>query len=300
MDRLLNIFGVAVLVRAAKALSRDQGTLASAAIAYYAFLSVFPLAIAVILIFSMFMPEEEIRQDVTQFLEENVPASVGVIDDAINGVLSNPGTAGIVSILVLIWTGSAVFGAITQVINRAWAVEETPPFYIQKAKQLLEAVSVTAVVGLSIAITAVVGIASGLPGPFAEDSGAGGRIISEVTSRGASLLLSFLVFVLIYYFVPNTETAFRGVLPGAIFAAIAFEIGKGLFVWYMSEFASFGETYGPLAGAVVLLVWLYYSALILVFGAEFNVAWWAEKEEREGHPMPAPGHGASRRAVPHG
>jgi membrane protein len=193
-----------------------------------------------------------------------------------------------------------VFSAIAKAINRAWEVKEKPPFYVQMPKQLAEALSVTLLVGLSIGITTAVGVASNLPGPFGSDSGTGGAIMAEVISRGTTLLLSFIVFVLIYYFVPNTRTEFKGVLPGAVLAAILFEVGKAVFVFYISEFTSFSDTYGPLAGTVVLLVWLYYSGLILVLGAEFNVAWWAEKEEREGRPMPVPGRGAGRRVVPHG
>jgi membrane protein len=75
---------------------------------------------------------------------------------------------------------------------------------------------------------------------------------------------------MIYKYMPNTRTYWNYILPGAILAAFLFEVAKQVFIIYLNNFANYQNIYGSLASVIILLVWIYYLALILVIGAEFS------------------------------
>lgn len=85
-----------------------------------------------------------------------------------------------------------------------------------------------------------------------------------------SFLGALVVFSLIYKYMPNTRTSWSYILPGAILAAFLFEVAKQAFIIYLNNFANYQNVYGSLASVIILLVWIYYLALILVLGAEFS------------------------------
>ena len=83
-----------------------------------------------------------------------------------------------------------------------------------------------------------------------------------------SVLMAFAVFLVIYKFIPHTDTDWSDIWLGALVAALLFELGRNAFVFYLNNFGNFGQIYGSLASVVVLLVWIFISALILIIGAE--------------------------------
>jgi membrane protein len=83
-----------------------------------------------------------------------------------------------------------------------------------------------------------------------------------------SVLMAFAVFLVIYKFIPHTDTDWSDIWLGALVAALLFELGRNAFVFYLNNFGNYAEIYGSLASVVVLLVWIFISALILIIGAE--------------------------------
>ena len=86
--------------------------------------------------------------------------------------------------------------------------------------------------------------------------------------RIPAALITFGVFLAMYKFLPNTKTHWKYVWTGAAVATVLFEIGKNLFLYYLSAFAVFDQLYGSVASVVVLLVWTYLCSMILILGAE--------------------------------
>ena len=78
------------------------------------------------------------------------------------------------------------------------------------------------------------------------------------------------LFLMLYKYLPNTKTYWRHIWPGALVAAILFEISKNVFIYYVNTFATFENVYGSLAPVVALLLWSYLSSLILILGAELS------------------------------
>ena len=82
--------------------------------------------------------------------------------------------------------------------------------------------------------------------------------------------INIFIFLMIYRFAPNCKTYWRYIWPGALVAAILLEVSKGLFLWYLDNVAIYNQVYGSVASVIVLLFWIYVSALILILGAEIG------------------------------
>ena len=159
-----------------------------------------------------------------------------------------------------------MFTAISLAINRAWDIHRYHrPFFIRKASELGMVFGIGILFLLSLVASAIISILRGvlnLP--------AANLIIVNAGSRLVGFLLILVVFLLLYKLIPNTRTYWRYVWPGALLAAILFEIARTLFVFYIENFANYQLIYGSIASIIVLLVWIYYSAFIMILGAEFT------------------------------
>ena len=211
------------------------------------------------------------RQDeLVEFVVGNLPGSEAFVRESVEGVRRLRAAAGVLAVLGLVWSASAVFGSITRVVNRAWDVSENPPFYKNKPRQLVMALGVGFLFAASISLTSFVQWASTIEiGGQTMTDILGGQIVAMVL-RLPALTISLSIFMAIYKFLPNTKTYWRFIWVGALLAAVLFEASKGLFLWYLETFAQFDQLYGNLASVVILMVWTYICAMILIIGAEFS------------------------------
>ena len=160
-----------------------------------------------------------------------------------------------------------MFGAINKVVNRAWEIGHNPSFLRSKPKQLIMSLGVGGLFVASIALTSFIQWASTIKiGNQTAGEFLGGQGF-EIALRIPALFISFLIFAAIYNFLPDTRTRWRFIWIGAVSAAIIFEVAKGLFLWYLEHVAQFEQIYGNVASVVVLMVWAYVCALILIAGA---------------------------------
>ena len=135
-------------------------------------------------------------------------------------------------------------------------------------------VAVSVLIVLSVVVTASLGILANVDLSLLERVGLEPGLLGRLAASLTGLISAFLVFALIYKETPYIETRWRQVLPGAILAALVFELGNHGFLFYLSRVANFEAVYGSLSSIIVLLRWLYFSALVLVFGAEYNIVRW--------------------------
>ncbi|MBM3934121.1 MAG: YihY/virulence factor BrkB family protein [SAR202 cluster bacterium] len=262
---------LAVLVwRTIKEIQADDVTHFAAGIGYYVMFSIFPLLLGLTALMSFFLESEEAQRSFLDFIRENLPGSGAFLEDNLEAVQGLRGALGIFAILGLMWTGSAVFGAINRAINRAWDIHKDRPFYKAKPRQLFMALCIALLFIASIAAASFVRIAAELAEANADVPEfllAGGlRIALQVSS----FVLTLMIFLMVYKFLPNTKTYWKYVWPGAILGAVLFEIGKAVFLTYIQQFANFENVYGSLAPVIALMLWAYYSSIILLVGAELN------------------------------
>lgn len=261
---------VRLVVRVIQELGDDDATHMAASVSYYAVLSLFPLILGVSSIVGMVAHSPQRQEEVISFVVSYLPGSESFVRDSLAGVVRFRATLGIVSLLSLLWAGSAVFGSITRAVNRAWDVPKEPPFYRNKPRQLLMAAGVAILFALSLAITSIFQWATSidLAGSNLADL-VGGVAVAGIL-KAPAFLISFGIFGAIYKLLPNTKTYWRYIWPGAMIAALLFESGKNLFLWYLENFASYDQLYGNVTSVIILMIWAYVSAFILILGAEIS------------------------------
>jgi membrane protein len=263
--RVFKIPAVQLFVRTVEgAGSHDIGQRA-AGVAYYSILSVFPLLLGLIAIFGFFLPSVNLQDALLKFVGNNIPGATNVLKDNIAGIIRLRGVMSILSIIVLFWGASALFSAISLVINRAWDINKSRSFFIRKASELGMVFGTGILFLLSLGASAIVTLMRGaLNLPATNDAKVylSGRIIAFV--------LMFTVFLLLYKLVPNIKTYWRNVWLGALLATVLFELARTLFLFYLQNFANYQLIYGSITSIIILLIWIYYSAFILILGAEFT------------------------------
>lgn len=269
--RLLEIPAVQLVARTVQELGADDATHMAAGVAYYAILSLFPLLLGLLAIFGMFLPSEAIQEELFEFFERNLPGATDVLERNIEDVIQLRGAIGLISLVLLFWSASAMFGALGRAINRAWDIHQDRPFHIRKLRDLTMALGTGVLFALSVGATAVFSILQGMDLP-------GVGTVADSGARFLGFLFSLAIFLLLYKFMPNTKTFWRYVWPGALLAAILFEIAKTLFVFYLDRFATYESVYGSVASVIILLVWIYISAFILILGAEFSAEYGRMRE----------------------
>ena len=262
--------GMELARRAWLELGDDHSVDLAASIAYYSVLSLFPLAIGLVSLFSFVMEADVVEEEVNRFFHTYLPGSHGILEANVESVHNIRGVLGILSLLGLLWSASLLFGAVTRAVNRAWDIEQDRPFYVDKPRQIFMALCVAPFFLLSVVLS------SGLQ--FIGNEGIpvlGGLAFLEhnvfnALARPVPFLFTFLIFLFIYRYVPMTRTYWRYIWPGALVAALLFEAGKSIFIFYLDHYAIYERIYGTLASVIVLLGWAYVSGFIVVIGAEVS------------------------------
>jgi membrane protein len=264
-DSLLKNSVVQLMARTAQGSGNHDASQRAAGIAYYSLLSLFPLLLGLIAIFGFLLPSFNLQDALLKLVGNNFPGATDILRQNIVSIIELRGAMGALSIVLLFWSASAMFGAINLAINRVWEIRVYRPFFIRKASELAMVLSTGMLFFLSLGASAVISILRGVLDLPIEKV-----MVLEAGSRLFAFLLILAIFLLLYKLIPNTKTHWRDIWPGALFAAILFEVARTLLVFYLGRFANYQLIYGSLASIIALLVWIYYSAYILVLGAEFT------------------------------
>ncbi|MGA7727598.1 MAG: YihY/virulence factor BrkB family protein [Dehalococcoidales bacterium] len=264
-NRLLQIPIVRVLLSTIQESGNHDAGQRAAGVAYYAIISIFPLLLGLIAVFGFFLPSVNLQNSLLNFVGNNIPGATNILKENISGIIRLRGVMSILSIVILFWGASALFGSISLAINRAWNINKQRHFFIRKASEIGMVIGTGILFLLSLGASTFIsfmGNALNLPDRNLAVVNLGAKLIA--------FLLMLAIFLLLYKFVPNTKTRWRDIWPGAVLAAVFFEIARALFIFYLEHFANYQAIYGTISSFVILLVWIYYSAFILILGAEFT------------------------------
>ena len=169
-----------------------------------------------------------------------------------------------------LWAGSGAMGSVVKAVNRAYGRLETRPLWKVRLISLV-LVLASGIVLAGMLLLVVLG--GKLGDAIAAKAGFGAAFdwIWNIARWPLAFLVVLLLFALIYYLAPNADLrSWRWITPGALVGALAWLAASGLFALYTSFSDSYSRTYGALAGGIVLLLWLNYSAWAVLFGAELN------------------------------
>lgn len=253
----------------------DRCTQMASSISYWVFFSIFPLAIFLVTVMGHFLRDEGRRSRVTDALFNVLPLSPTLegrqqIERALEGVSADISLLGLVSILGLIWSASAMMTAIRTSINVAWDHGYRRPPVRGKLVDILMVFVVGVLVALSLVATTIMRVGA--------DAAEAVALIPLgwvwwLVGLLLPFMVSFVVFTLIYIFVPAIPVRFSEIWPGALFAALVFELAKHGFAFYVTNFGNYNAIYGSLGAIVVFMLFVYLAANILLFGAEIASEW---------------------------
>lgn len=245
-----------------------DGTFVSAAMAYYFFFTLFPLALALIAIGSLFFRTEQAKAQVVDVLLRVIPVSRQLITSTINQVVSQAGAVGILAILSFIYGASGLFGLFLAVVNRIWECPRARPSYIQR---LFAIGLVFAFAGfiflISLATTSFEALSrTGIAGLTPQEA----SVLFTGVSLVGSLVVMAVLFIILFWQLPATRVHFADAWPAALLTAAAWVAVRELYAWYLSRFTNYTLVYGSLAAIIGLLAWFYLTGFIILLGVELS------------------------------
>ena len=260
--------------RAFDRFSKDTMTQWAAALTYYSLLSLFPALLFGVAVLGYF-GQQSLVTDAASYLKDAgaPPETVDAITKALESAIGQRSTAAGALVLGLVTTlygATGAFNSAGVALNRVFRVDEGRGFVGRKLNNLLWTLVVLVLVNLTCVLIF-------LGGDLATDAlgliGLGENVATvwAYARWPGALLSAMLIYAIVYYAAPNVEVRnWRYITPGAIFGVAAWIVASAGFFFYVSTFASYSATYGAFAAVVILLIWLWLTNVVLLFGAELN------------------------------
>jgi membrane protein len=252
----------------------DHAPRFSAALSFYTLLSLAPILLITLAIVGLVVGGEESAR--TAIEDQARDMMGGTAADAVGEVLDSAERPGagifslVVGVVVLIVGATGVFGQLQTALNTMWEVRPKPGQGVwgMVRSRLL---SFTAVMGVGFVLLVSLAVSAGLAAlsdTLRENLPFGGYVL-RLIEFGVSIGILTLMFALAFKILPDVEVRWSDVWIGALGTAVLFSVGKYLIGLYLGQ-SSTSSSYGAAASLVVLLIWVYYSAQIFFFGAEFT------------------------------
>ena len=266
-----------MLKQSFKGFGEDKLTKLSGSLAYCTVFSFGPLLIVIIFLSSMFFGQQAVEGKIYAQLAEFLghDSALQLQEIIKKATISGKGTiAAIIGFITLLFAATTVFAEIQDSINTIWGLKPKPKKgWLKLLKNRLLSFSVIVSLGfilvVSLGITALIdALSDRLKAAFPDITVVFFYILNQVIT----LLVVTVIFAVVFKVLPDARIRWRDVFAGALVTAVLFMLGKFAISFYISK-ASIGSTYGAAGSLVVLLVWTYYSSLILYFGAEFTKAY---------------------------
>ena len=250
----------------------DDLTFASS-IAYYSLLSLFPFFLLVFSILGSVTANPADRAEILEFILRYFPRQFEFVTTQLDSMQQARTQLGVAGSLLMIWAAMGVFGAITSAVNHAWGVDKQPSYLKHKLISfvMLVASSLLLLIGL-VLVSAVTLAEAHWFAVVASRSPVELAVLHHFVVRWASTAVFIAVVGLVFYFVPNAKVRFRDVWVGAVVTGLLWRGALFGFSWYVRDMSRFSNVHGSIAAVVVFLVWIYISAVLLLYGVEITAA----------------------------
>ena len=250
----------------------SEGLTHAAAIAYYTLLSLFPFLLLLFSLIGSFTADPVARDEVVRFVFRYFPGQFDFVTGQIDRFSTDRISIGVGGSLALAYASAGGFGAISSAVNHAWGVERRRSFLRHRLFSFLMMAAAGAMFLAAIMVVSLVRVAE------ARWFGALGLQIdwlTRLTGAGADYVATALLILcvaLVHKYVPNVRVSFRDVWPGAILTGLLWRAAFALFSAYAADPARW-TVHGSVAAVVVFLLWVYVSAVLLLYGVEMTAAY---------------------------
>jgi membrane protein len=249
----------------------DSCSSLAAAISFYAIVSFLPFVILAVSIASYFVASSAAAtEQIQDFITNVMPGVTARAFDMMSGTLAQKTVFGVLGLVGLLWASMRIFAVLEASMNRIWRAPKHRSFWESRLVSLISIPLMAVFLLLSIGLTGVISVAKsteipGLGVSLADLPGAAATVTYLLP-----ILISTLLFLSIYYLLPKRWDHFKSALWGALLAAVLWEVAKLLFDIYIRNFSHMRTIYGSFTSLAVLFLWVYYSAMVVLIGAEFG------------------------------
>jgi membrane protein len=244
----------------------------ASSIAYYALLSLFPFFLLVFSILGSVTANAGDRASILSFVLRYFPRQFDFVTTQLDALQQARIRLGIAGSLLMIWAAMGVFGAITSAINHAWGVDRQPSYFKHKLISFVMLVAASLLLLAALLLVSAINIIEARWFSAVVLRTPGLLVMSHVAVKSATTIVFILVVGLIFYFVPNAKVRFRDVWVGAVVTGLLWRGALWGFSWYVHDMTRFNNIHGSVATVVVFLVWIYTSAVLLLYGVEVTAA----------------------------
>jgi membrane protein len=259
-----------IALRIKEETTRDNLSIIAAGVAFYAMLAIFPALAALVSIYGLVADPAQVSQHMASIGQMVPPQAYQILDQQLSSVAASSGGAltfgAIGGLLLALWSASKGMKAMLIALDITYDEEEKRGFFKFNGLALLLTLGAVLFVILSLGLIAILPAllgSLGLP-----------ETVQTLLAWLRWPLLGLLVILglaVLYRFGPDRdEPRWRWVSLGAVLATVLWLVVSALFSWYVSNFGSYQETYGAMGAVIILLMWFYITAYVVLLGAEIN------------------------------
>jgi membrane protein len=259
---------------------------------YKALFAIFPFFTFLLSLLGLFNARELVNTMLKKLSGVMPPGAYGFIENQLLSITRSQAEsaftlAAIVSILLALWGVSGAFRSVMEAMNVMYEVEEDRPFWKKYGISIFISL---AVIVLMLTAFGIVIFGGSVGGGLAEAIGLSSvyQTVWSIVQWPIVACVVLFTFAVIYYFAPAAKQRWRWISPGSVLAFAFWLAFSLLFSFYVGNFGSYNETYGSLAGVIILMLYIYYSAVIMLIGAEMNqvIEWHIPGGKDEGEKIP--------------
>lgn len=258
----------------------------ASSIAYFALLSLFPCLLLGLSILGTVTASDADRAAVLDFVFRYFPRQFEFVTAQLDAFRTSRVPLGIAGSVLMVWASLGVFSAITTAVNQAWGVERLPSYWKHKLVSFIMMLAAGVLLLAALLLVSAHGVVRASWFAAVLDRAPTLAWLGSVVTRWATSVLFTIVVGLVFYFVPNTPVRFRDVWFGAVVTGFLWHWALRGFSWYVGDFSRF-SVHGSIAAVVVFLLWIYTSAVVLLYGVEVSAAYARLRRESRlrGHPV---------------
>ncbi len=257
----------------------------AASIAYYGLLSLFPFFLLAFSILGSVTADAGERESVLTFVLRYFPRQFDFVTHQLDALRESSVRLGIAGSILMTWAAMGFFGAISNAVNYAWGVEKQPSYLKHKLIAFLMLITASLLLLAALALLSASSVVGASWFSHVLTRAPGLLVLRSFALQWAPTLIFILVVGLIFYFVPNANVRFRDVWEGAILTGLLWRGALKGFSWYLRDQSRL-SVHGSIAAVVAFLIWVFVSAVILLYGVEFTAAY-ARLRRRRPEDVPA-------------
>lgn len=265
---------------------QDEALSRGAAIAFYAITSLGPILLIVIAVAGIVFGRDAAQNAISnQFSSLMGRQTADLLQSVIVSASSKSSSiiATTVGIATLIVTASGVFGEMQGALNTIWKTRSRATTVSRLVRARIASLGLVAALGFLLIVSLAVSAGLTAFGTYLDVLPVGKWILSGTNFVVSSLLFGIL-FGAIYKVLPDRSLQWKDVIVGALMTSFLFNVGKSLIGWYIGS-SAIASSYGAAGGLIVLLLWVYYSVQIFLFGAEFTKVYANTHGSKRGRPV---------------